>query len=600
MEENDRKEMALWLIACGCSVIPIRPRDKKPLAEALPVNAEGKSEWKEFQNRIATPEEVDRWFEIEPDANIALVCGKISGVVAVDVDGEKGQEWFGANMPKPNWFQYTSTEHKFHAFYKHPGGDTHIPPKVRIVEEVDVRGDGSYVIFSPSIHATGVKYRVRGIEGFTGPKSLVPVPDIVFSRTDNGEVKVDRVIARSEDESLNAEKGERNEKLTRLCGEMYARRLTVEKVLVFAHGWNARHCSPPLPEREVETIAKSMAKTHGNRNQQAVNSGGVARWVSFAQGDFCITDIYRDLNITRQDDREKCQKDLRELVQRGEIEVCRGRSGWYRKREKSIDRINLDARESPQINMWLPFGLSKYVRIQPKNVIVVAGETNSGKTRMLFNLMHMNIGRHKFRYMTSEMTANEINDRIENLGGSKESWTESVEFIERGRDYHDAIVSDGINIIDFLEVHDNFSAVGIEIKKIFEALKSGIVFIALQKRTGELFGRGGEFTLEKARLGMSLFTHGRLPTGIIGSVKITKAKNFIPGKNPEGMEQFYSLTQGYIYDNYPIHGLWHRQGFGYLARKDRERIITSIEEHCKKVSDEHYTNQIAEGFYNVD
>lgn len=67
-----------------------------------------------------------------------------------------------------------------------------------------------------------------------------------------------------------------------------------------------------------------------------------------------------------------------------------------------------------------------------------------------------------------------------------------MDFVERSSNFADAIDPDGINIIDFpFEVHDNFYAIGAEIKKIFDALKGGVVFIAIQKRTGEMFERDG-------------------------------------------------------------------------------------------------------------
>ena len=359
------------------------------------------------------------------------------------------------------------------------------------------------------------------------------------------------------------------------------------------------YCKPPLLNREVETTVRSMAKTHAGRNPQALNSGGVERWVSFATGDFTVADIYRDLNLSRAEDKDMCQREIRELLTRGIIEKCGTRSGWYRKRDMSLTAIDIDAPEAPQVDLWLPFGLHRDVIIQPKNIVIIAGETNSGKTGLLFNLAFMNKHKYAIRYLTSEMTPNEIKGRIESFGKPKESWANSVEFIERSGNYADAIAPDGLNIIDFLEVHDNFYAVGAEIKKIFDALKTGVAFIAIQKRTGEMFGRGGEFTLEKARLGLSLFTHGRLPSGVVGSVKVTKAKNYIPGRNPDGKEQFYTLAKGYYYDNAPLPHVSFKRGFFFYPRKERERIITEIERYCKNIADERIATDVV-NFYGVD
>lgn len=585
------QDMALWLISQGCSVIPLAPRDKRPLAKVLPKGA-----WGEFSKRIATEEEVRRWFEFEPNANIGLVCGAISGIVAVDVDGKNGQAWFKENMPKPNWFQYTSSKNKFHAFYKHPRGSVVIPPAVRITDEIDVRGDGSYVVFAPSIHPSGAQYALKSLDGFTGVDSLIPVPDVKLRRAPDGKTEYDDTATTGHGNRLEANAGERNQALTSHCGRMFARGCSSDEVLAFAIGWNSAFCKPPLAQKEIETTVHSMSKTHAHRNPQAINSGGVERWVQLSCGEFTIADIYRDLGIQKPEDKNACQQTVQDLLSRRVIERCGKRTGWFRKVEKTIERIDLNAPESPQIDMWLPFNLHRDVIIQPKNIIVVAGETNSGKTGLLFNLVFMNLKIHKFRYLSSEMTPNEIKSRIDAFGAPREEWEKGVEFIERSSNYADAIDPDGINVIDFLEVHDNFYAVGGEIKKIFDALKTGVAFIAIQKRTGEIFGRGGEFTLEKARLGLSLFTHGRKPNGIVGSVKVTKAKNFIEGRNPDGKEQFYTLTNGYYYDNSPIDGIGFTRGFSFYPKKDRDRIVNEIECYCKHLTDKARTGKV-ENFY---
>ena len=129
--------------------------------------------------------------------------------------------------------------------------------------------------------------------------------------------------------------------------------------------------------------------------------------------------------------------------------------------------------------MWLPFKLDECCDIRPGNVVVVAGETNSGKTGLLFNLMAMN--RHyTWNYLSSEMTADEIKQRIKPFG-SVEDWKDVAQFVHRSRDYHDAIDPDGMNIVDFLEVYEDFSRVGTHIKQIFDRLRNGVVFIGFQK-----------------------------------------------------------------------------------------------------------------------
>lgn len=576
-------DMALWLASQGCSVFPLEPRSKRPFASILPDHS-----WKEFQSRRATPDEIKRWFEVAPDANLALVCGSISGVVVIDVDGEKGKEWFKEHAPvKPNVFQFTSSKHKFHAFYKHPGPDVRVSPSVAVVEEIDVRGDGSYVVIAPSIHPSGAQYSLRAGTGFTGFDNLIPVPDFPLER--------ERPQTTPAALDSDVEAGARNSTLTSVCGRMYAKGLTVDEVVTYAHAWNSAHCNPPLTDREVDTIARSMSRTHGSNNPEMLNAGGVENWVKAASGEFSVADIYRDLNLKVASDKEKVRSTLAELERIGVIEKFGSKAGVYRKKDRKLDIINLDEVQSEPLRMWLPFKLDECCDIRTGNVVVVAGETNSGKTGLLFNLMAMNRDR-RWNYLSSEMTADEIKQRVAPFG-SVEEWKGIAQFVQRSRDYHDAIDPDGFNIVDFLEVYEDFSKVGANIKKIFDRLRNGVVFIALQKKKGELFGRGGEFTLEKARLGISLFTHGRLPNGIFGSAKITKCKNYKPGMNPEGKECFYKLAQGYYYDTSPEPTVPTFDGrLRFWDEHKRKQIITDIEAYCQRLDDEQHG--IAQGPVN--
>lgn len=72
---NKMLKAALAYAEAGFSVVPIDPATKRPL---IP--------WKEFQERIATPEEITKWFENYPNAGIAIACGPISNLCVADAD----------------------------------------------------------------------------------------------------------------------------------------------------------------------------------------------------------------------------------------------------------------------------------------------------------------------------------------------------------------------------------------------------------------------------------------------------------------------------------------------------------------------------------
>lgn len=581
--QNATLERALWLQAQGCSVIPLMPRSKRPCADMLPKIGDTPT-WKPYQTRCADSAEIRRWFERKPDINIGLVCGAISGVVCVDVDGEKGHEWFKAHMPRPNLFQYTSSAHKFHAFYRHPGSGSYIPPSVKgISDEIDIRGDGSYCVFSPSIHPdTGKPYNLRELEGFSGMSSLVPCPDVQIAKKGNDYALAD---AGNLPVSLNLTgdipDGERDSTLTSWCARWYAKGMSSDEISLFAHALNAAKCKPPLEPQQVDKIVRSIGRTHGHGHPLALNTGGLKSWLELqGNGTFTIADVFQQLGIRDQYDREQVLLGLKALRDGGFIEQAGKAASTFRKVSRDTCEIDLASDEQGAvIPMHLLFGLKRNVEIRQKNVIVIAGESNAGKTAFLFNTVFMNQYIHKFRYITSEMTADEINSRIKNMGCTPEKFTTFCKFYSKTHDYADAIDPQGINIVDFLEVYEDFYRVGAEIKKIFDRLTTGCAFIALQKKRGEMFGRGGEFTIEKARLAISLFTHGHLKNGVVGSAMITKCKNFIPGCNPDHQEIFYVLRDGYLYEN-RLHGVFEGNQ-RYFNEKDRKKLIENIQMYCR-------------------
>jgi hypothetical protein len=63
----------------GWRVIPVKPEGKVPII-------------KDWVNAASTDEaKITDWFEKNPNANIALVCGKESNLLVLDVDCKNGQ-----------------------------------------------------------------------------------------------------------------------------------------------------------------------------------------------------------------------------------------------------------------------------------------------------------------------------------------------------------------------------------------------------------------------------------------------------------------------------------------------------------------------------
>jgi hypothetical protein len=72
-------DAALAYAEGGWSVVPARVTGKRALVP-----------WKPWQEAAADPEQLRAWWRRWPRANLAVVTGRISGIVVVDVDPRHG------------------------------------------------------------------------------------------------------------------------------------------------------------------------------------------------------------------------------------------------------------------------------------------------------------------------------------------------------------------------------------------------------------------------------------------------------------------------------------------------------------------------------
>lgn len=221
------------------SVIPLRPGDKRPASSFS---------WKEFQDRRPEDEELEQWFGAGR-RNIAVVTGAISGIVVIDIDGPAGEVSL-AEFAVPETVE-VKTPNGRHLYFKHPGRP--VRNGVRLMPGIDVRADGGYVVAPPSrIGEDGYEFvhafkdtALANLPGWFW--DMVPQEPSVSS---NGEVA----------DAGSFIEGMRNDRLASEAGSLRRRGWSVEDIADSLLGFNERHCVPPLPEREVRAIAKSMGR----------------------------------------------------------------------------------------------------------------------------------------------------------------------------------------------------------------------------------------------------------------------------------------------------------------------------------------------------
>jgi hypothetical protein len=197
--------------------------------------------------------------------------------------------------------------------------------------------------------------------------------------------------------------------------------------------------------------------------------------------------------------------------------------------------IDWQAAEEEPVDIVLPFGLHQLVELMPGNIGVIAGEPNAGKTAFLLNCVRMNMERMEVHYFNSEMGAQELRKRLSKFPCGLSEW--SFHAWERTDNFQDAIRPGRgkLNIIDFLEVSEDFYRVGGMLKAIHDKLQGALAIVALQKNKGTDLGMGGGRSLEKPRLYLALEP---------GLCRIVKAKNWKTATNPNGLQLKFKTVDG--------------------------------------------------------
>lgn len=124
--------------------------------------------FKAATTEIAT---LDKWWKKWPRANLGIATGRISGLLILDIDGEKGLATLRALVarhgPLP-WTAIVRTARGVHLYFQ-------CTEAVRSSsgDGLETRADGGYVVGPPSIHLSGFVYREEGRQLADAPAWLV-------------------------------------------------------------------------------------------------------------------------------------------------------------------------------------------------------------------------------------------------------------------------------------------------------------------------------------------------------------------------------------------------------------------------------------------
>ena len=265
----------------------------------------------------------------------------------------------------------------------------------------------------------------------------------------------------------------------------------------------------------------------------------IEEWVQESCGLFTKRDIWDDLDIGPGPNRDYLRTILKRLRDTNVIAYADGTHGKYRLLDGELERMSL-ARADPKnvVPLKWPFEIEKYVRLYRKNIVIIFGSKDAGKTAFLLNFMRLNMGRFPIRYLNTDMGEEELRMRVEKFEDvTIEQWDEYIEMYEKPLVLPEHIAPNAINIVDFLEIHDEFYKIGKPIKEWSAPLNDGILVVAIQKNKDAEFPLGQARSLEKAKLAINLDP---------GKVTLAVAKNWQTGitTSPKGKTWTYKLIGG--------------------------------------------------------
>lgn len=507
---------AIYYKRRGFSVIPVG-KNKKPVIA-----------WQKYQNEYATDEELKVWFGDNSKNNIAIVTGILSNLSVIDIDDEiEAKPVLDKLIPDSLDIPLSET----------PSGGKHLYFKctsiklcnnTRIVPGADLRANGGYIIAPPS---TNYKW----ICGEGDPLPELPKAYLDYIKI-NSVKKQKHEIVKTKIKYFD--KGRRDTDLFTIANSLIKDNanpdFVAEILKRLINSWG--ETDEKWINDKINSALNREEKHHENLQEE------IKEYILHTTGEFNINELDREMNLKIKQEKKNRTVILSRLCKEGFIEKIGKRTGTYRL--VIIDENVIDwksASTEKAVNIKLIFNIHELVNLYPKNIVVIAGEKSAGKTALLLNLVKDNMKNHKIYYFSSEMVEMEMKSRLEKFKIDQEEW----DFIpiSRSRDFHDVIRPDDINVVDFLEIHDGeFFLIADMIRKIYDKLDKGIAIIGIQKKAGTDYGRGAEFSMEKARLYISLEAGNKDKDSIL---KIVDAKNWKPGiKNPRGNTYTYKLYNG--------------------------------------------------------
>ena len=327
-----------------------------------------------------------------------------------------------------------------------------------------------------------------------------------------------------------------------------------------------------LKPNEIEWVAKekflAMVNELASRHHSLTRD--VRLRIDYTVGDFTTPQLYGEFGATTVAEKDAIRQIIFRMKEAGEIVPVGKKDGVYRLVDKTLEEVDLLGTPPTPVDIYLPLGLDQLVKIYPRSIVVIAGAGNRGKTALAYDFIKRNMDKHEIRLLFAEGGAESLIDRLSvHPDKTMEEW--KFKAYPRTRHFEDVILPNGITVVDYMLIPDEFWLVGHYLDEIYRKLDKGIVYVNIQKDTKSEMGRGGEFGLERPQLYVTLNPDldvtDKKENEQYCIAKILKAKAWKRKQNPDGKSMKFSIEDGWCIRHF---GNWE-----YHKKQERQKRIWS-------------------------
>jgi hypothetical protein len=285
---------------------------------------------------------------------------------------------------------------------------------------------------------------------------------------------------------------------------------------------------------------------------EKLTSEKLKQWIDIEEDDFYIDKLRVKYGVAPES--AVFHTTISRMVDSGEIKR-KGRGLYHKiKRVKPVPIFSVTRERRPPFQLFYPtdfdtsqpFSFADNVVVREGDCILIAGESNWGKTTLAMNFLAANIGYNPVLLgneftKDNEPTPRFLNrlDTIDWVSWVDETGQDMFTLLPVYQDFAENIIKDRINIIDWINIQTGeHYMIGNIMEEIKTAVGKGIAIIVIQKAAGSESGRGGQFTKDFADLELLIDKH----TNMESRLTIGKCKEYTSPVT--GRSWAYEISKG--------------------------------------------------------